>query len=249
MRTVTPPLQAKLNQKLGTEPILLVEIEWVEGSPIMYSDQKIDGADYPYPIILEMGGFDTSMMLSGASDSLTLNLTLDDIDGHLKDIYLNNDVHKRPAKVYLTYKGLNLTDKTLLFKGEIVTPFEWDEGKRSLSFTLLSKLEETEAGFSMEEGDFPNIPEEALGKAWPLVFGQVCHVPAVQIRASRRGYLLAGEGILESARRRKSNARQPTLGHTRPGRRGPTMTGVMRKYYRLALHRNVSTVALVRSVN
>ena len=195
MRTVTPSLQSKLDQDLGTEPIILVEIEWVEGSPIMYSDQKIDGADYPYPTILNMGGFDTSMMLSGASDTLTLNMTLDDVDGHLKDIYLANDVHKRPAKVYMTYKGLNLVDKTLLFTGEVVTPFEWDEGKRSLSFTLLSKLSETEVGFSMEEGDFPNIPEEALGKAWPLVFGKVCHVPAVQIRAARRGYMLAGEGI------------------------------------------------------
>ena len=195
MRTVTPPLQAKLNQTHGTEPILLVEIEWVAGSPILYSDQKIAGADYPYPTILKMGGFDTSMMLSGSSDSMTLNLTLDDIDGHLKDIYLANDVHMRPVKVYLTYKGLSLEDKTLLFNGEVVTPFQWDEGKRTLGLTVLSKLEETEAGFSMEEGDFPNIPEEALGKAWPLVFGQVCHVPAVQIRASRRGYLLAGEGI------------------------------------------------------
>src|SRR4030043_546092 len=194
MRTVTPPMQAKLNQNLGTEPIILVEIEWVDGSPILYSDQKINGADYPYPTVLDMGGFDTSMMLSGASDTLTLSVTLDDVDGHLKEIYLANDVHKRPAKVYLTYKGLNLADKTLLFKGEVVTPFEWDEGKRSLTFTLLSKLEETEVGFSMEEGDFPNIPEEALGKAWPLVFGQVCHVPAVQIRAGRRGYLLAGGG-------------------------------------------------------
>ncbi len=195
MRSVTPPLQAKLDQNLGTEPIILVEIEWVDGSPIMYSDQKIAGADYPYPTILNMGGFDTSMMLSGASDSLTLNLTLDDVDGHLKDIYLANDVHHRPARVYMTYKGLNLADKMLLFKGEVVTPFEWDEGKRSLSFTLLARLSETEVGFSMEEGDFPNIPEEALGQAWPLVFGKVCHVPAVQIRAARRGYLLAGEGI------------------------------------------------------
>lgn len=180
MRTVTPPLQAKLDQKLGTEPILLVEIEWVDGSPIMYSDQKIDGADYPYPIILEMGGFDTSMMLSGASDSLTISMTLDDIDGHLKEIYLNNDVHKRPAKVYLTYKGLNLADKTLLFKGEIVTPFEWDEGKRSLSFTVLSKLAETEAGFSMEEGDFPNIPEEAWERR-----GRSCLVRFAMCRPSR----------------------------------------------------------------
>jgi len=65
-----------------------------------------------------MGGFDTSMMITGASDSLQLNIELDDTDGHLKDIYLTHDVHKRPAKVYLTYKGLNIADKILLFTGQ-----------------------------------------------------------------------------------------------------------------------------------
>ena len=39
MRTITPPVQTKLDQDLGTEPILLLEVEWVEGSPILYSDQ------------------------------------------------------------------------------------------------------------------------------------------------------------------------------------------------------------------
>ena len=195
MRIISPPVQNMLNRNLGTEPILLVEIEWVEGSPILYSDQKINDADYPYPNILSMGGFDTSMALSGSSDSLNLHIKLDDVDGKLKDIYLSNDVHKRPAKIYLTFKGLNLVDKVLLFDGEVVTPFNWDEGKRTLSLTILSKLEETEAGFSMEEGDFPNIPEEALGKAWPLVFGQVCHVPAVQIRADRKSTRLNSSHI------------------------------------------------------
>ena len=47
----------------------------------------------------------------------------------------------------------------------------------------------------MEEGDFPLIPPDALGKAWPLVFGSVCDVAAVQVRAPRCGTLAEGEGI------------------------------------------------------
>jgi hypothetical protein len=124
-----------------------------------------------------------------------MSVTLDDIDGHLRDLYNSYDVHKRPARLYLLGKGLPTTDRILIFRGELVTPIEWDEAQKSMTFSIMSKLEEKQIGFSMEEGNFPNIPEEALGKAWPLVFGQVCHLPAVQVRAPRRGYLLEGTGI------------------------------------------------------
>jgi hypothetical protein len=199
MRTVTANMSSKLTQKLGTEPLLIVEVEWVEGSNIQYCDRKINNSPYPYPKVISIGGFDSSMKLSGASDSQEIVVTLDDTDGSIKTIYSENDIHKRPASIYLVYDSPSdfniVTDKVLLFTGEIVTPFEWGESDRTVSFTILSKLEDTEVGFSMEEGNFPNIPDEALGKAWPLVFGQVCNIPAVQVRAPRRGYLLHGTGI------------------------------------------------------
>lgn len=194
MRTTTPQMSAKLQQKLGTEPLLLLEVEWVAGSRILYSDQEISGATAS---IISLGGFDTSMMLSGSSDSQSVQVVLNDTDGAIKSIYNTHDIHKRPASIYLLFKGMNVADKMLLFKGELVTPIQWDASQRTLQFTILSKLNSVEVGFSMEEGDFANIPDEALGKAWPLVFGQVCHMPAVQVRAPRRGYLLRGEGIMD----------------------------------------------------
>jgi len=194
MRTVTPQTAALLQQRLGTEPLLLIEVEWVDGSTLLYSDQDIAGAQAK---IVSLGGFDTSMMLTGSSDSQEVSVTLDDTDGSLRGIYEQHDIHKRPARVYLLFKGLDVSHKMLMFKGEIVTPVSWDEAQRTVQFNILSKLDAVEAGFSMEEGDFPNIPEEALGKAWPLVFGQVCHMPAVQVRAPRRGYLMQGEGIVD----------------------------------------------------
>lgn len=181
-----------LQQRLGTEPILLLEVDWVEGSTLLYSDQELTGT---IPKIVSLGGFDTSMTLTGSSDSQEVSVVLDDTDGSLRDIYERNDIHKRPARVYLHFKGLDISHRILMFRGEIVTPVEWDEAQRTVAFNVMSKLDAVEVGFSMEEGDFPNIPDEALGKAWPLVFGQVCHMPAVQIRAPRRGYLLQGEGI------------------------------------------------------
>lgn len=193
MRTLTANAQAKLSQNTGTELMVILEVEWTDGGSVFYSDQEVAGCQAK---ILDMGGFDTSMVLEGSSDSQQLNIVLDDTDGSIRNIYDSYDIHKRPSRVYLLHKGLSLElDKILIFKGELVTPIEWDETQRSASFNILSKLNNIQVGFSMEEGDFPNIPDEALGKAWPLVFGQVCHIPAVKVRAPRRGYLQTGVGI------------------------------------------------------
>lgn len=192
MRTLTANASAKLSQNTGTEWIVVLEVDWVENGSVLYTDQTFNGCQ---PKILNMDGFDTSMILEGSGDSQELGIVLDDTDGALKAIYNSNDIHKRPARVYMVEKNLTLLDKILVFKGEVVTPIEWNERERSASFNILSKLDAVQVGFSMEEGDFPNIPDEALGKAWPLVFGQVCHLPAVKVRAPRRGYLQGGVGI------------------------------------------------------
>jgi hypothetical protein len=175
-------MAAKLTQKMGTEWMLILEIEWADGGSIFYSDR--DKADCETRL-MATGQFDVSMMLEGSGDSQQVPVVLDDTDGAISAIYDNLDVHKRPARIWLLEKSLPLTDKMLVFNGELVTSIERNEDSRSLSFTILSKLNRLEVGFAMEEGDFPNIPDEALGKAWPLVFGQVCHLPAVKIRAPR----------------------------------------------------------------
>lgn len=195
MRTVAPQTLNYLQKNLGTEPILVLGVEWVEGGQeILYSDQRINNANYPYPTVIQVSGFDTALMVSGSGDSQSISVTLDDVDGKLKSIFNNQDIHKRPVKVYHHFRGLQLAYKFLVFQGEINSPVIWDEGGRTLSFTILTHTEDTEVAFSMEEGDFPNIPEDALGKVWPLVFGQVCNMQAIKVRSPRKGYLISGEG-------------------------------------------------------
>ena len=195
MRTVTPSTLSYLQQNLGTEPILVLGVDWTgTGREVLYTDQKIDGAGYPHPTIIQMGGFDTALMVSGSGDSQSISVTLDDVDNMLKWIFNNYDIHKRPVKVYHHFSGLSLDNKFLIFQGEINSPVVWNEGERTLSFTVLTHTEDAEVAFSMEEGDFPSVPEDALGKTWPLVFGQVCNMQAVQVRSPRKGYLESGEG-------------------------------------------------------
>ena len=196
MRNVPGDILSHLQTHKGTEPMLIVEIQWVTNGPrVMYTDQKFNGQNYPYPTIIQVGNLDMATQVDGASDSQQINLTLDDVGGSLKEIIDSHDIHKKSVWVYQGFKGLTLAHKFLLFKGEISSPIVWDEGSRTLTIDILTRQEDTDVAFSMEEGDFPNIPEEALGKVWPLVFGEVCNMQAVQIRAPLRGIITHGEGI------------------------------------------------------
>lgn len=196
MRDVSSGIMSNLQQQYGSEPLLIIEVQWVDGGErIMYCDQKLSGLEYPYPTIIQVGNFDMATQVSGSGDSQQINITLDDINGKLKTFIDNYDIHKRPVWVYQGFQGLTPAHKFLLFKGEISTPIVWDEGDRTLTFDVLTRQEDAEVAFSMEEGDFESIPSEALGQVWPLVFGEVCNMQAVQVRAPMRGYITHGEGV------------------------------------------------------
>ncbi len=197
MRTIPAQALGFLQSHYGTEPIFILEVAWsgLSTQRIAYSDQKIDGMDYPYPTLVDMGGFDTSLKLTGSSDSQSTSITLDDIDGHLKTLLNTHDIQKCPCWIYQSFKGIPYSQKILLFCGEVTSPIVWTEGDRTLQFDIVTKTTDAEVAFSMEDGDFPMIPEDALGQVWPLVFGTVCHMEAVQVRSPRKGYLAKGEGI------------------------------------------------------
>ena len=55
----------------------------------------------------------------------------------------------------------------------------WSERDRTVKITVLSQIEDLECGFSAEEGNFPYLPADLVGKAWPMIFGLVYDCPAV----------------------------------------------------------------------
>jgi hypothetical protein len=116
MRTLTPAAQAKLAAQYGTEPIVIVEIQWVDGGqPCAYADRKIAASILGQ--IVDIGSIDSAMKMDGSSDSTQVQLTLEDTDGAIKAICDSHDLHKRPVWVYQWFDGLSLADKFLLFKG------------------------------------------------------------------------------------------------------------------------------------
>lgn len=197
-RPVSANSLAALNQNLGTEPVVIVEIQWVEGGSVYtYSDKNINSDEGK---ILEVGELDNTVTIQGVSAGTTgdvqqIRITLDDVSGEIKSIIDQHDIHKRPAWIYQWFNGMDLDDKFLLFKGQISSPILWNEKDRTIAFDVISRIEDAEVGFSMEEGDFPSIPEELVGQSWPLVFGTVENMPALRTQTPRKGVLRQGVGI------------------------------------------------------
>lgn len=198
VRSISSASQQKLDQNLGTEPALIVEIQWVDGGSIYtYSDKDLGGSEGK---ILEVSGLDNTVVVQGvqsgtSSDSQQISVTLDDTDGSIKDIIDSHDIHKESAWVYQWFSGLATSEKFLIFKGQISSPIQWNEGDRTVSFDIITRIEDAEVGFSMEEGNFEYVPEELVGEPWPLVFGTVKNCEALRTRSPRKGLLKTGFGI------------------------------------------------------
>ena len=203
MRTLSLPLRDNLVlKKKAVEPVIVLGVEWTPGHETLYADRKVNGANQPFPILNDMGNFNTSQVVSSSSATQNVKFILSDVEdgtytGHLKAIVDDADIHKSKARLYLMVQGVNLIDRTLLIQGEINSPLEWDEGDRTLSFDLVSQVESAEAGFAIEDGDFPQVPEDARGKPWPMIFGTVCWEKTQRVRSPRKGFLVDPQGVVD----------------------------------------------------
>lgn len=194
MRNLSANALAKIAATHGNEPITIVEIDWIEGGgPKLYADRTVGSIEGK---ILEVGALDNVIGISNNSSSQELALTLDDTDGTIKTILDNNDIHKRNARIYQWFEGMDLDDRFLLFAGKISSPLTWSERNRTVSFSIISQLEDKEVGFSAEEGDFSWVPKELIGKMWPMIFGEVHDVPCMQFNHAVTGRTVCGVGIV-----------------------------------------------------
>lgn len=196
MRTLTDNAKAFVATNTGARPFNIIEIGWVDGSTISYADKDV--ADIQGKI-LKMSAIDNVLTVQGniplSSSNAQISVTLSDTDGTIKAVLDTVDIHKRPVWIYQMFDGLSLADKILLFKGQVNTPIEWDEGARTITIDVVEKIEDAEIGFSIEEGNFVDPPVNMIAAAWPLVFGTVAHEPALRAITPRQGTLGTAVGI------------------------------------------------------
>jgi hypothetical protein len=178
MRDINPASLAKIAQKTGTEPVNIVRIFWTSNGYIDYADRTFGDIQGK---VLTLSDIEDVINLNGNSSSTSINVTLDDVDGTLKTIFNSTDIHRRPVQILQWFPDLPYHEAFIIFQGEIASPVTWNEGDRTLTFDVLSKLYDQEVGFSCEEGNFNYVPKELIGQAWPLVFGIATMVKAIKV--------------------------------------------------------------------
>jgi len=200
MRTITSAMQALLDNDDGQEFVVGLEVFWggdKTGPANFYATKEIAGSQVEARI-LDMDSVDEIIQVSQGGQSAGLGVTLDDSDGAIKTIFDENDIQKIPVRVWFFMLDPSVTfavDRFTIFFGQINSPIEWVEGDRTISFQLVNRIEDTEVGFSAEEGDFGALPDELIGKTWPFCVGTTINVPALQAVPALSGTLAQGIGI------------------------------------------------------
>lgn len=154
----------------GFESRITVQVDWGSG-PVSYDPIAVGAID--------------------AQDTAQVSVILSDSNGAIKAILDSTDAQERPARI--------LQNDVVLFAGKVTSPITWSEADRTVSFDILTALDDDEFGFSAEEGEFQFVPSELVGKAWPVVFGTVLDYPALRMNRAVTGTTLSGVGILSGA--------------------------------------------------
>jgi hypothetical protein len=182
MRNISPAALAQISEREGTEPITLVQVFWTEDQYDIFGDRAfVPGIKGQ---LLDVGEINNVLDVTKGTNSGNMSVRLDDKDGRLKTIFDTMDIHKRPVYILQWFPEIPLNQAFVVFDGIISSPITWNEGERTVSFDVLNKIEDLELGYSAEEGNFSYIPPNIVGKAWPLVFGNVFHLPCIQINES-----------------------------------------------------------------
>lgn len=192
MRTMSAEALTEISKVYGLEPIIIVRVFWNE-VPFDYSDKAVADENI-LGGLLEISSLEDSFELPSTNQSISVKL--DDSEGNLRNIIDANDIHKKRVQVLQWFTGRPKSDAFVILDGQINTPIEWSEGERTLSFTIISFIEDRELGFSFEEGQFPNLPSNLVGKNWPIVFGNVLKIPALQITETPSGVVAEGFSIV-----------------------------------------------------
>lgn len=194
MRQLSQSVRSSLDSKLGINTTVIVGVEWVEGSEVYYSSTDYPGANKS---VISITDLETTVKLEGSSATQSVTVTLSDTDGKLTEILNTVDVHKRPAKLYLTFDQIPVDQSVVMIDGEINSEIEWDDAARTLTFTILSKIEGRQFGFSAEDGLFHKVDPNTRTTPWPFRFGDTCAYPAVRIQNGVSGVLKVGQGVLD----------------------------------------------------
>lgn len=194
MRNISDAVLAHIGNVEGIEPVNIVRVWWVDTGYIDYADREFENVKGS---LITLSDLEDVINLDGNSSSTTVSIRLDDSSGELKEIFNNVDIHRKRVQIFQWFTEIPYDTKFVIFEGEIASPVTWNEADRTLDFDVLSKLEDREVGFSADEGSFNSVPTAIVGKPWPLVFGTVNGIPAIQVNKVPAGLTAAEIGTVD----------------------------------------------------
>jgi hypothetical protein len=126
--------------------------------------------------IISVGNIDSVINVSGSDRSQSVDVVVSDKSGMALSLVEGLNLQSCSATVTITSGAF-----TTSFTGKLNSPTGYNYSSKIFSFNITTNLEDAEVGFSVEEGDISNIPENLIGKPWPMIFGTVADCPALQI--------------------------------------------------------------------
>ena len=214
MKTLSGAALAALQTQYGSEPIIVVGVKWTpSGNEILYADRAFPGVEGR---ILDISNIEDILNILNGKTSINVSLKLDDTDNFISNLMKTYDIHQSKVTVYQWFADIALEHKFPIFVGNVETPITWVEGERTVSFDVVSQVEDVEVGFSPESGQFAFVSPDSVGNAWPLVFGTAINVPATKVSEAPTGSLREAFGIVDGSLYQKeallTNREQQLLG-------------------------------------
>ncbi|MBT5551687.1 MAG: hypothetical protein HOJ79_14550 [Nitrospina sp.] len=189
-------------------PVNLLQIDWPEMNnlpalTLRLSDREgitINSVDW-YPLINNLGNLDrlvsTDQTDSNSHSNFSVSVVNVPVDLFSPVARFSNLFRNRPPEsgVVTFYQwfaddGLTDTDLSILFVARIGDPINYDEAVCSFDLVDISQsYGSTVIGNAITLNDYPNAPEDSVGKTKPIVIGNVDEVPGLLVRKSQETQL------------------------------------------------------------
>ncbi len=197
---------SRLNK--ANAPVNLLKIDWpaINGLPeltLRLTDREgvhINSVIW-YPLINNMGNLDRLVSPDQSDNNSLPNLTVSLVNAPV-DLFspsarfTNLFRHRSPESAVVTLyqwfldDGLTDEDLSVLFISRIGDPVQYDDAFCSFDLVDISQGYGSKmVGNVLTHSDYPNAPEQSVGKTRPIVIGDVDEVPAILVRKSQQTQL------------------------------------------------------------
>ena len=196
MKTISADTATRIDAKGGEAPYCLLVLEGLGPNTLYFAERDttvggltVEGRIMSHGEFMLQTRIDESVRTLGSFG--VWNVKLSDNDEVLRTHMEGYGLQGLTAKVYLVFEGQTLADATLLLNGKIESPPRWAEEDRSLTFDVESPRRLDQVPYAPKESEGLDIDDDAVGKPWPLVYGDaVKDVPATLVRSAPTGRLI-----------------------------------------------------------